>query len=148
MGKTTRLTNEKFIKRAKDVHGDKYDYSKVEYINSQTKVCIICPEHGEFWQTPCNHLNGTNCPMCSKKMIGNGNTNEFIRRSILIHGDKYDYSKSVYVNSNKKIKIVCPIHGEFEQVASYHLAGNGCPKCAIEKRKKSSRRNKKGGRNA
>ncbi len=57
----------KFIKKAKNVHGDKYDYSKVEYINSQTKVCIVCPEHGEFWQTPANHIRGNRCPMCSNK---------------------------------------------------------------------------------
>ena len=52
-----------FIKR----HNNKYDYSKVEYVNSSTKVCIICPEHGEFWQTPHKHLSGQGCPKCGGK---------------------------------------------------------------------------------
>ena len=61
---SAKLTTEEFIEKAKQVHGDKYDYSKVEYINNRTKVCIICPEHGEFWQLPSNHLQGTGCPNC------------------------------------------------------------------------------------
>lgn len=60
-----QLTTEEFIKRARAVHGDKYDYSKVEYVNSHTKVCIICPEHGEFWQTPSNHMRGKTCKVCA-----------------------------------------------------------------------------------
>lgn len=133
MGKTTRLTTSEFIERAKKIHGEKYDYSKVDYVNFETKVCIICPEHGEFWQTPHNHINGNNCPMCkSNGIIGKNNTLEFIRRAKKIHGNKYDYSKSEYINSKTKIKILCPVHGEFEQVASYHLTGRGCPICARE----------------
>ena len=53
-----------FIGKAIKKHGNKYDYSKVEYVNSQTKVCIICPEHGEFWQTPSAHVRGNACPIC------------------------------------------------------------------------------------
>ena len=74
----------KFIEKAKQKHGDKYDYSKVEYINNKTKVCIICPEHGEFWQLPSNHLAGKGCAKCSFISSANknkSNTNEFIKKS-------------------------------------------------------------------
>lgn len=67
-----RLTQEEFIERARRAHGDKYDYSKVNYVNSATKICIICPEHGEFWQTPMNHLSGSNCPVCARSCSVNG----------------------------------------------------------------------------
>lgn len=64
-----KLTTEEFIEKARKVHVDKYDYSKVEYVNNLTKVCIICPKHGEFWQTPNNHLSGKGCPICKKDCI-------------------------------------------------------------------------------
>ena len=86
-----KLTTEEFIKKAKEIHRDKYDYSKAEYSGSKIKICIICPKHGEFWQIPNAHLNGQGCPECSntKKLT----TEEFIKRAKKIHGDKYDYSK-------------------------------------------------------
>ena len=122
-----RLTKEQFIEKSRKVHGDKYDYSKVEYINNSTKVCIICPIHGEFWQTPANHMNGQDCPECS----GRGNTTEsIIEKFKKIHGDKYDYSKVIFERVDKKVCIICPIHGEFWQEPSNHVNGkNGCPKC-------------------
>ena len=58
----SKLSTEEFIKRAREVHCDKYNYSKVDYVNSKTKICIICPEHGEFWQTPSMHFYGQGCP--------------------------------------------------------------------------------------
>ena len=122
-----RITNEEFVAKAKEVHGDWYDYSKVEYVTTYTKVCIICPKHGEFWQAPSKHLSGQGCPKCGgtyKK-----DTNDFIRKAKEIHGDKYDYSKVEYKNNRTKVCIICPEHGEFWQVSSYHLSGNGCPKC-------------------
>ena len=125
-----KKTNECFIKDAKEVHGDKYDYSKVEYINANNKVCIVCPIHGEFWQTPSSHLNGHGCPICSSNK--KYNTKEFIDKSIEIHGNKYDYSNTEYVNSNTKVCIICPIHGEFWQTPAAHLQGQGCPKCKGE----------------
>ena len=127
-----------FIEKSKNTHGDKYDYSKVEYINSQTKVCIICPEHGEFWQRPYDHSSGHGCPKCrSKKMADLQRTtkDEFIRKSKQIHGDKYDYSEVVYDTCMKKVKIICPEHGEFWQTPNMHLRRNGCPKCGIMKAK-------------
>ncbi len=133
---TIQLTTEEFIRRAKEVHGDKYDYSKVEYVHSHTKVCIICPKHGEFWQIPVHHLNGSGCPKCAGTI--QLTTEEFIRRAKEVHGDRYDYSKVKYVNARTKVCIICPKHGEFWQTASEHLRGQGCPKCAQEKKKDSS----------
>ena len=131
-----RLTTEGFIRRAKEVHGNRYDYSKVKYVNTRRKVCIICPKHGEFWQIPLYHLNGSGCPYCAGKI--RLTTEEFIRRAKDIHGDRYDYSKVEYVNARTKVCIICPEHGEFRQTASEHLRGQGCPKCAQEKKKDSS----------
>lgn len=133
MGK--RKTTEEFIVDAIKVHQDKYDYSKVEYINSNTKVCIICPEHGEFWQSPSKHINGQGCPKCGfiKSSDNKSSTNEeFIKRAKEIHKDKYEYSKTFYVNSNTKVVIICKKHGEFEQIPYHHLKGHGCPKCRNE----------------
>ena len=126
-----KLTTEEFIERAKKIHGNKYDYSKVEYVNNHTKVCIICPIHGEFWQQPNNHLQGKSCPKCSKKGI-KYTLDEFIEMSNVIHNGKYDYSKVEYVNSATKVCIICPIHGEFWQTPSEHLVGYGCSRCVRE----------------
>jgi len=120
-------TTEEWIEEARKIHGDKYDYSKVNYVNSYTKVCIICPEHGEFWQIPKGHLDGCGCSKCSKRLT----TEEFIRRAREVHGDKYDYSKAEYVDSKTKVCIICPEHGEFWQTPSNHLNGRGCPYCNV-----------------
>ena len=120
----------KFIEKSKEVHGGKYNYSKVEYVNSHTKVCIICPIHGEFWQEPYNHTNGHGCYFCGNRKK---TTNDFIIESKKIHGDKYDYSKSEYKSANSKIIVTCRKHGDFYIRASSHLQGCGCKKCAIEK---------------
>lgn len=127
-----KLSQEQFINRAKEIHGNKYDYSKVNYIGSENKVCIICPEHGEFWQTPHEHLRGGNCPKCGSR--AKLNNISFIQKAKKIHGNKYDYSKVNYVNSLTPVCITCPEHGDFKQRPSAHLLGNGCPKCgAISK---------------
>jgi len=130
-----RITNtENFIKLAKEVHGDKYDYSKTRYINSQTKVKIICPIHGEFEQRPNCHIKGNGCPKCNTENKHDRyakSKEQFIEEARKVHGDKYDYSKVKYINSNTKVKIICPIHGEFEQSPVSHLhGGHGCPNCA------------------
>ena len=130
-----RKNNNGFISDARCVHGDKYDYSKVEYINANTKVCIICPEHGEFWQTPHSHLNGRGCPLCAKEHSTNyKNTKEFfIDRATKKHNGKYDYSKVEYVNSSVPVCIICPDHGEFWQTPHNHLNSTGCKKCKSNK---------------
>ena len=131
------LKNSIFIEKAKQIHNDKYDYSKVNYVNSRTKVCIICPTHGEFWQTPHNHLKGYGCAECGKEKshLSKMTTEDFIVKSKEIHGNKYDYSKACYKTCDTKVCIICPEHGEFWQTPSNHINGSGCPKCANEKRK-------------
>ena len=126
-----RMNNEGFINKAKAVHGDRYDYSKVQYVYNKTEVCIICREHGEFWQKPKNHLSGYGCPICSgrKKM----RTSDFIKKARSVHGEKYDYSKAEYKGNAEEVCIICPEHGEFMQRAGSHLRGVGCPKCGIIK---------------
>jgi len=117
-----------FIQRAKVIHGDKYDYSKVEYINTKTSVIIICPTHGEFEQAAYNHTRGYGCPSCRGLPL-----EAFIQRAKSVHGDKYDYSKVVYKNVYSKVIIICKKHGEFEQAAYNHTRGYGCPICAKSK---------------
>lgn len=127
-----RLTQEEFILKSKEIHGDKYDYSKVSYINNRTKVCIICPEHGEFWMIPDSHLRKRGCPMCGTRAAQMKNRltqGEFIKRAKEIHKNKYDYTKSIYVNNDTKVCIICPEHGEFWQTPHHHLRGIGCASC-------------------
>lgn len=124
-------TTNDFIRKARLLHGDKYNYSKVNYVNSDVKVCILCPEHGEFWQVPRTHLSGSGCPICvgRRKM----RTIDFVKRAKAKHGDKYDYSKAEYKGNSEKVCIICPEHGEFWQSAGSHMKGVGCPKCGIIK---------------
>ena len=126
-----KLTTEEFIKRAISVHGNKYDYSKVKYKNNHSKVIIVCHKHGEFKQTPHSHLQGKRCNKCvgNKKLT----TEEFIKRAISVHGNKYDYSKVKYKNNLILVIIICHKHGEFKQEPGSHLQGRGCNKCGIEK---------------
>lgn len=123
----------RFIEKAKEVHCNKYDYSKVKYVNSQTKVCIICPEHGEFWQEPAAHLRGYNCPKCANIKRGDtfrGTLGDFVKKAKEVHGNKYDYSKVKYINSQTKVCVICSKHGEFYITPQNHLFGQGCHKCA------------------
>jgi len=123
-----KLTTEEFIKRAKKVHHNRYNYSLVEYIGNNEKVKIICLKHGEFVQTPHSHLSGNGCPHCAGNI--KYTTEEFIEKAKKVHGDRYDYSLVNYIGSNEKVKIICLKHGEFEQISYSHLAGRGCRKCA------------------
>ena len=122
----------RFIDKAIKKHGNKYDYSKVEYTDSLTKVCIICPEHGEFWQTPQAHVRGNGCPKCANIKRGDAfrsNIDEFIERANTIHGGKYIYDRTSYVNAMTKVPILCLEHGTFWMTPMAHLNGQGCPKC-------------------
>jgi len=127
-----RLTTNEFIERARKIHGNKYDYSKVEYVDMKTIVTIVCPEHGEFKQRAGGHLNGNACYGCFKNKVTNSK-NEFIEKAKEIHGGKYDYSASEYVGVFNKLKIICPIHGEFWQKPKHHLQGSGCSLCGSRK---------------
>lgn len=202
-----KKTTEEFIMEAQQVHGNKYEYFKVNYINNKKPVTIICPIHGEFEQSPIRHLKGRGCHKCAKERIANArkgkpqmlsqteyldrciskygnrytyekmeykgmhhqlivtcrkhgeftteaysflhdeqdcplckrekmtkNTDEFIKEAKAVWGDKYDYSKTEYINSNSNITIICPVHGEYTQIARSHLL-YGCKKCYWDKQK-------------
>ena len=133
------LTKDEFIKKARLIHGDKYDYSKVEYTTNKIKVSIICPEHGEFWQTPGDHLKGRGCPLCWRKKK---TTEEYIKQVRKIYGNKYIYDKIEYTNSHDKVCVICPKHGEFYLRADAFLSGESCPRCKADavkvKQKKST----------
>ena len=124
-----KLNTQEFIKRAKLIHQNKFDYSKVDYSYYQSKIEIICKNCGQsFTQTPNNHLNGKGCPHCSHKSTPK-TTEEFINELITIYGNKYDYSKIVYKNRNTKVCIICPKHGEFWRTPSSLLKNMICPHC-------------------
>ena len=120
-------TNELFIKRAIEIHGNRYCYSTVNYRSNRQKVSIYCNKHGVFDQTPYNHLRGVGCPACSNKK---SNTETFIKKATEVHGDCYDYSTVNYLHSHQKVSICCPEHSIFKQTPSSHLTGHGCPGCA------------------
>ena len=116
-----------FRNRASVVHGGRYDYSEVIYINTRTRVTIICPQHGAFIQTPDKHYRGRGCPTCGKG--GAKDINHFLERAKEAHGERYDYSKSVYVSSDTPLTIICSEHGEFTQAPKHHYGGQGCAIC-------------------
>ena len=134
-----KKTLNEFIEKAKQVHGDKYDYSKVKYIDNKTKICIICPEHGEFWQMPSCHLSGKGCKLCGyekSKKSQRFTTEIFVEKAIDRYGKKYDYSKVNYINSQTPVLITCNIHGDFSMRPNDHLQGQECPKCKLLKLRK------------
>ena len=112
----------------KKIHDNKYDYSKVEYLSTKSKVIIICPEHGEFLQTPNSHLK-SGCLKCSFDK-SRKESELVISQFNKIHNNKYDYSKVEYISTKSKVSIICPEHGEFLQKPKAHLEGRGCSKCA------------------
>lgn len=126
------LSKDEFIKRANEVHGNKYDYSLVNYKDTRTKVEIICKEHGSFFQSPNKHMQGNGCPACGRERTAEHNfltLDDFIRKAKNVHGDKYDYSKSLYTGADNKMEITCVKHGKFEQTPHNHLKGTNCPSC-------------------
>jgi len=128
-----KKTTEEFIEEIKKIHGNKYDYSKINYVNNKTKVCIICPKHGEFWQRPDKIINRHDgCEKCSyeyRSSIFRKKQDDFIKDAVKIHGQKDDYSKTFSHKSSDKICRICPKHGEFWQIANDHIRGSGCPVC-------------------
>lgn len=127
-----KLTTEIFIERARKVHGDRYDYSKVEYVDSTTNVCVICKEHGEFWQNPRAHMKGCGCLLCGQLKTKQSKVvrfDEFMKLVKGVHNITYEYHPSTYTGLSQKTKITCPVHGDFWQKPCCHLAGMGCPTC-------------------
>lgn len=128
-GDSQTLTTKTFIKKAIEKHGKRYDYSKVVYERCDKKVCIICPDHAEFWQIPSGHLAGKGCESCNRGECLDAK--RFIKLSKKVHGDKFDYSKVEYVNSKTPVIVICPKHGEFHPVPNNHISKlSGCPKCS------------------
>ena len=124
------IKNQWYIQKFQEVHGNKYDYSKVVYINSSTKVEILCREHGIFQCTPNNHITkSSGCPACApnqaKTMQG-----YYIPLLNKIHHNKYSYEAFIFMGVETKSTIVCPIHGDFLQDIHTHQQGHGCPRCA------------------
>lgn len=125
--KTQEELSDDFVKKAKLIHGDKYDYSNSEYINCRTKIKINCPIHGEFEQYPTSHIiHKQNCPICAKTSM---DTNILIERFKIKHGDKYVYDKVKYTGKDCYVTIICKTHGEFNQRYYSHAKGYGCVKC-------------------
>ena len=124
---------EDFIKRATEVHGDKYDYGQVKYVNSNTKVTIRCSDHGDFKQKPANHIRGAGCVRCynDSQKGARMTTSEYVEKAKHVHGDKFIYDKTEYKGAYEQLTISCPDHGQFNTKAVYHLQGQGCPQCAI-----------------
>lgn len=121
-----KLTTEEFLQRANFIHFNKFDYSLVNYIDSKTKVDIICHKHGFFKQTPENHMKGNGCPYCVGR---HKNSLDIIKEFKNTHNEKYDYSKVVFKKMEQKVKITCFTHGVFLQTPYCHISGQGCPKC-------------------
>lgn len=121
-------TQENFIIESNKKHNNFYNYNKVKYVHSQTKVTINCPIHGDFDQIPASHLNGNGCKKCSDKNQ-TITIEEFVIKVNKKHNNFYNYAKVNYINNRTKVIITCPIHGDFKQTPSNHITGKGCPKC-------------------
>lgn len=125
------MTTKEFITKAKNVHGDRYDYSVVKYDGAHDKIEILCSVHGSFWQKAGKHLSGQGCYKChpNTRLTIKG----FITKARKVHGVKYDYSNAIYTGSENKIEILCPDHGAFSQKAIAHLSGYGCKTCGKQR---------------
>lgn len=136
------LSTEEFVRRARLKHGNLYDYSKTAYTSSLEKVIVICKEHGEFLQKASCHIMGNGCPTCAKeasKKDQTWTTETFVEKAKSVHGDFYDYTKTVYVFSKTKLTITCEEHGDFLQLPTMHLGGQGCQACGLIQCKKKEK---------
>lgn len=129
----SKFSKEDFINKAREKHGNKYDYSEALYVTSKKYLKIICPIHGPFIQRANHHLEGSGCPLCAraKRCISK---EEFLQKANKIHHNKYNYSKVRYKNYKSPVTITCPIHGDFTQTPISHVTlQQGCPKCGRDK---------------
>ena len=136
-----KKTKEEVIANAMAVHGDRYIYDEIEYVNNHTPIKIICKLHGPFWQRPIDHISSKQgCPVCGRILATNKNSkpfSQFEEEARKFHGDKYEYDVTTYTTALKKMRIICPKHGEFWQTPAHHLGGVMCPMCAsIQRRNK------------
>lgn len=132
-----RLNTDIFIRRSKEVHGGRYDYTKSVYVNKRTKICVTCPIHGDFHQIAYNHMRGQGCPECGKKYAAEyrkGNWMSFVEESEKRFGDTYmfPYIENEYENSHSKVTVKCNKCGNvFVKIACDHLTSHhgGCLSC-------------------
>lgn len=129
-----KMTTLEFITKAKNIHGDRFDYSKTIYNGMPNKIIVICKAHNvEIAQTPINHLHGPiSCPMCNKNINLKITRELFVKRAVKKHSNKFDYSLVNFKDENDIIQIICPKHGVFKQNLRKHLRGGDCPDCIAE----------------
>lgn len=138
-----RVTFEAFVERSNAIHDGRYDYSRVEWVNTRVPVEIVCPVHGSFYQKPFKHLEGQGCPACRKNATVT--QDEFIARAKRIHGEStYDYSRVQYVHMWEPVEIICPVHGSFFQTPAKHVktgkhAAQGCPDCRYIRQRRTNK---------
>ncbi|MCT4364377.1 MAG: DUF723 domain-containing protein [Synechococcaceae cyanobacterium MAG-AL1] len=145
-GGTGKKTTADFVKEAKAIHGDRYGYDKTHYVNSKTAVTVTCQEHGDFHIAPCKHTSGRKqgCPECARLERNESSRmskGEFIRKAIVIHGDRYSYDKVEYTGYQNPVTITCSKHGDFQKSPSNHLSKTnpqGCPKCKVRASRKTT----------
>jgi hypothetical protein len=126
-----KYTKDSFIKKAKEVHENRYDYSKTEYNGARTPVTVTCREHGDFYPTPDNHVNKKKgCSKCAG--VARLTLEEYINKASEVHNNKYTYDKVIYTNAHSLIEVDCPTHGTFSTEANSHIKGAGCKQCAID----------------
>lgn len=132
-----KLTTDEFLEKARKIHGELYNYSQVNYVDSRTPIIIICPIHGEFFQNPTCHINQKQgCPKCGYERTHNSTKltqTQWEQKANIKHDNKYNYLKAIYVRGRQHVTIICPEHGEFQQTPEAHLQGRGCPQCNFSK---------------
>ena len=133
------MTTEEFVANAKLIHGDRYDYSKVDYQGRHKHATIICAEHGEFNQKPVYHtLREAGCPLCANFVCPRDTFEDFVKKANKTHSSTYLYREDAYTNSSTKTTITCKKHGEFTQLPFAHVYGQGCPTCATGPQSRSA----------
>ena len=143
--KIKRATTNEFVVRAKEIHGDLYDYHATRYTGSADPITAICAKHGEFTQSASEHLRGRGCQKCGNARTAAANTKSLV--SVLetfkqVHGDLYNYDQvQQYTGIQNKITILCRQHGPFKQTPHSHLKGHGCPRCGTERAAATHRSN-------
>jgi hypothetical protein len=130
---TNRDTLSIFKQKAIKIHGNKYDYTKVDYVDTHTKVTITCNIHGDFQQKPSGHIGGKHgCLRCARSLT----TEQFVKNALIVHTNLYNYDVVEYVHNKQPVNIICPIHGTFKQKPDSHVAHqHGCPACGVQKQR-------------
>lgn len=132
--KKEKKTTESYISEAKKLWGDEYDYTPLQYINSQHYINFRCRKHGIQSVVACDHLRGHGCPICGNERKSEWKRishDDYVKSVIEVHSNFYSYSRTEYKGMHEDITVTCPIHGDFEIEAVYHLNGGGCPKCTV-----------------